>query len=262
MTEDPRRQEDLNTFDSTSKNSEKIDRNAAVGRVDGDLIERIFNEGLVFDRSLPPSRNVSKPVRSVLSINELPFNPEWITASFVAIIEINSPVLRKCLADLEQPGFLDIENELSKTVVPSIWESDFPEKISVAMQQNASRDEAIISCFAVARNLSTVSEHSRNGQLLEQRAGTSSIAKPIQKGNCLLENACSILTALLVDRGVSCQVLARCLGWNRAAAALHEMLLGLPGAPFPIERQSLIMQASEDLDSLAALIAAPPFVAN
>ena len=262
MTQDPRRLEDLSTGDSTIKNPEQIDRNVAVGRVDDSLMERIFNESHVFDRSVPPIKSGAKPVRSVLSTNQLHFSDEWITDSFVAINQSNSPVLRECLNYLNQPGFTDIENELNKTLVPSIWEPDFPQKITVAMQQSVSRDEAIISCFAVARKLSTVSEYSRQGQLLEQHAGSASIAKHIQQGNDLLANACSNLTSLLSIRGVSCQILARCLGWSRAAAALQEMLDGLPKPQRPIDHQSLILQSRHNLDQLASLIESPPFVEN
>jgi len=262
MTQDPRRLEDLRTSDSTIKNPEQIDRNAAVGRVDDSLMERIFNEGDLYDRSSPPPKSGAKPSRLVLSTNQLPFPDDWITASFVAIIQTNSPVLRECLNYLNQPGFTDIENELNTTSVPSIWEPDFPQKITVAMQQSVSRDEAIISCFAVARKLSTVSEYSRTGQILEQHAGSASIAKHIQQGNDLLANACSNLTSLLLIRGVSCQILARFLGWSRAAAALQEMLVGLPKPQHPIDHQSLIVQSSHNLDQLASLIESPPFVEN
>ncbi|MDB5342933.1 MAG: hypothetical protein JWP89_1310 [Schlesneria sp.] len=239
------------------KDGDDFDEHAVLGDLDGSHISDVFEQQFVFDSIAAP--DCSKRHAPNFADQSLPFDPAWAVESFVNAAEWVEKTLRNCLAKLSISAFDALEIELHRTVVASIWDVDFGAKVALASAQQQVRNEAVLSCISVERELSVVKGNLKSLVLLSERVDSERLMPPFESVGNALCTAHSNCELVLVDRSASCKALARALRLEKLIVMLGTLLLGLPTPSTKYDMERSLTAARDSLDFASATLAAPPF---
>lgn len=240
----------------TQEDSDDFDDHAVLGNLDGPRVSEVFERQFVFD-SVAASANSSSI--GCATNQSLPFDPTWAVDSFIQTADCIEKSLRNCIIRLSMPAFDVLEIELRNTVVPSIWDVNFGVNIKTASVQQHVRNEAILSCFSIERELSLVKGNLRSLVLLTDRVNSDQLTRPFKSVGDSLCAAHSHCESLLVDRGASCKALARALRLDKLVATLGAFISGLPTPSSNYDMERSLTAARKFLDLASTTLAAPPF---